>query len=90
MFSSKSECMLDAKRFGLAAGILWGLAVFVLTLIAHFTGLWLQFMDTISYIYPGYKVSLIGSLVGTAWAFVDAFVGFYIFAWLYNKLGSKK
>ena len=89
MFSSKSEGTLDAKRFGLAAGIIWGSAMFIMTLIAYFTGLWWQFMEMITYLYPGYKVTLFGSVIGLIWGFVDAFVGFYIFAWLYNKLGKK-
>lgn len=81
--------MLNPKNFGLAAGILWGLCIFVFTLIAVFSGLWMDTMKLVVSLYPGYTVSIVGAFVGLVYGFVDAFVCFYIFAWLYNKLEKK-
>ena len=39
----------------------------------------------LSSLYIGYKASLIGSIIGGLWAFVDGFIGGAIIAWLYNK-----
>lgn len=77
---------LDIKAFALACGILWGLAMFVVTW-------WVIMFDGASGsstwlgpIYRGYTVSPIGSFIGLAWGFVDGLIGGAIFAWLYNKL----
>lgn len=80
--------MLSAKRLGLAGGILWGVAMFLMTLANIFFGyggLWLGLMANV---YPGYDVSYFGSLVGLVYGFVDGFVGLYLLAWLYNKISD--
>ena len=77
---------LHPIKFGLAAGILWGASLFVMTLISIYTGwgmFWLsQWMD----LYPGFDFSFGGSIIGMLYGFVDGFVGLFIFAWLYNLL----
>lgn len=78
--------MLDAKKFGLAAGILWGACLFVFTIIAYFTGYAYSWLMMWSHIYLGYNISLLGSIVGLVYGFFDGFVCFFLFAWLYNKL----
>jgi len=79
---------LNATRFGLAGGILWGAALFVLTLICVPTGFAGPFLKVIESVYLGYHVSVLGSVVGLIYGFVDAFVGFWLFAWLYTRLGG--
>jgi len=81
---------LNAKYFGLAGGILWGLSMFVITLVSVFTGYGTGFLNIVSNIYPGYSISLLGSVIGLIYGFIDAFIGLYIFAWLYNWLEKKK
>ena len=81
---------LDPKNFGLAGGILWGLGMLVLTLISVATGYATGFLSTISNLYPGYSISLLGSVIGLIYGFIDAFIGLYIFAWLYNWLENRK
>jgi len=78
--------MLDAKKFGLAGGILWGLCMAVCTILAVYTGYSKQFLELMSTVYPGYTISPVGSIIGLIYGFIDAFVGLFIFAWLYNKL----
>lgn len=80
---------LNPKTFGLAGGIMWGVAMFIFTLIAMSTGYAAEMMEAISKIYPGYTVTGAGAIVGLIWGFLDAFIGLYIFAWLYNMLEAK-
>lgn len=82
--------MLNTKNFALAGGILWAICMLVLTLLSLYTGYAAEFMRLFSGVYPGYDISVSGSLIGAAYGFIDAFVGLYIFAWLYNKLNKNK
>ena len=80
----------NTRRFAITGGTVWGLCLFVTTLASVFTGesYAKSFLDGIASIYPGYSISLGGSIVGLIYGFLDLFVGVYIFAWVYNKLGK--
>jgi len=80
---------LNGKNLGLAGGILWGGSMLALTLVSVGTGYGSAFLGSIAALYPGYSVSLLGSLVGLVYGFLDAFVGLYLFALLYNWLESR-
>jgi hypothetical protein len=77
---------LNPVKLGLAAGILWAIAIFIMTWISMYTGwgmFWLsQWMD----VYPGFDISIKGAFIGLVYAFVDGFVSLLIFGWLYNLL----
>lgn len=76
---------LNAKACGLAFGILWSAGVVIMGLLAM-VGAWAKpFVDVLSYMYVGYSVSIVGILIGAVWGFADAFIGGFLFAWLYNK-----
>jgi len=81
---------LNAKNFALAGGILWGAAMLILTLISVATGYGDAFLTLIATVYPGYSISVVGSILGLVYGFIDAFIGLYIFAWLYNWLEKRK
>lgn len=81
--------VLDAKAFGLAAGILWAIGMFLLTLISIYTSYAAELLNLIATVYPGYSITLFGSIVGLIYGFIDGFVGCFIFVWLYNKLAVK-
>ena len=81
---------INAKNFGLAGGILWGLAMFILTLIGMNSSYAMELLRLLEGAYPGYSVSGMGSIIGLIYGFLDAFIGLYIFAWIYNKLEGKK
>jgi hypothetical protein len=81
--------MLNPKSFGFAAGIIWGVAIFAWTFVALATGLWLNFMNAVGWLYPGYSVSVPGAFIGLVYGFFDAGILFYAFAWLYNLLEAK-
>ncbi|VVB94404.1 Uncharacterised protein [uncultured archaeon] len=81
---------LNPKAFGLAAGVMWGLALLVTTLISVSTGYATMFLNIIASIYLGYSISPLGSIIGLIYGFADASIGFYIFARIYNWLETKE
>ena len=76
---------LNPKAFGLASGILWGLGMFVMTILAAINGYASDFLIVMSGIYPGFSLTYLGAFVGAIYGFVHGFVGGWAFAWLYNK-----
>jgi hypothetical protein len=85
----RGDVMLNQKAFGLAGGVLWGGAIGVLTIISLLTGYATPLFSLISSVYLGFSVSVQGIFIGVIYGFIDAFVGCYIFAWLYNKFAKK-
>jgi hypothetical protein len=80
---------LDVKAFALACAVFWGLAVLLVTWwIILFEGATGE-VTVLGHIYRGYNISMVGSLIGLAWAFVDGLICGAIFAWLYNLLVGK-
>lgn len=79
---------LDVKAFALSLGILWTAGIFVLALLNMSLGYGAEWVALIGTVYKGYGPSLNGALVGMPWAFMDAFIGALLWAWLYNKLAK--
>ena len=80
---------LNVKAFSLAAALVWGFGVFLLTWwIIAFDG---PSADPtfLGQIYRGYNITPLGSVIGLLWAIVDGAIGGAVFAWLYNYLVSK-
>lgn len=85
---SEKSLKLDAKALGLAGGILWAVVLFIWTWIAASTGWGIEILNLIAQGYIGLAPTAAGSIVGAIWAFIDAFVGLWIFAKLYNWMAS--
>jgi hypothetical protein len=81
--------MLHSLKLGVSGGILWGGCMAISTILALYTGYLTPFLNIMSSVYPGYDISWMGVLSGLIYGFVDAFVGFYLLAWLYNNLPIK-
>jgi len=80
---------LNVRALGLAGGIVWGLAIFLLTywfLILGYEG---KTLARLSNVYLGYSVTWYGAFVGLVWGFVNGFIGGALLAWLYNKFAGK-
>lgn len=76
---------LHVFKFALAGGILWAVIMFITTLLSVWTGGYASdFLWMMASIYPGYEVTLGGSIVGLIYGFIDAFVLVLVFGWLYN------
>lgn len=79
---------LNVKAFGLACGILWGGAMVVVGLIdtvSTWGDAWGALMATV---YLGYQPTVLGSIIGGVWGFIDAGIGGLLLAWLYNKFAK--
>ena len=77
---------LNVKAFGLSLGIVWGAGVLIMGITAMFFGYSAPFVASLSTFYLGYKATVLGSIIGAVWGFVDAGIGGVVIAWLYNKL----
>ena len=80
---------LNAKGFGLASGVLWGLAIFVITLVAAGRGIGNN-LSHLSAIFIGYQVTYIGSVIGLIYGFVAGLIFGWLFALVYNGFGGTK
>ena len=76
---------LNAMAMGLAFGILWAAGAFIIVLLATYGDYATPWVALMGSAYLGVEPSLTGAFVALPWAFVDAFIGGYLFAWLYNK-----
>lgn len=77
---------LDAKALALSGGILWGLAILVWTWVAMSHGWGTEVLQLLSTVYIGFEMTPVGSVIGALWGFVDAAIGLWLFAKLYNWL----
>jgi hypothetical protein len=84
---------LDTLSFALA-GAIYGAACVALCTIAALVGVpgFRPFVDLLTQFYGfyGYSVSPIGVVVGALWGFVEGFVHFGVFAWLYNLVLGRR
>lgn len=78
--------MLNPIKLGISGGILWGLCMFICTILAIYFGYSTKFLYVMADIYPGYTISWWGTIVGFIYGFLDAFIGLFLLAWIYNKL----
>ena len=74
---------LQSKALALAAGILWGASVFLMTLL-----IWAQgggeHLRLLGKFYFGYTVSPGGAFLGLVYGFVDGAITGWLLAILYN------
>ena len=76
---------LNPMAMGLAFGILWAAGVLIIALLAMSNGYGSEMIESLGTVYLGLEATLTGALIGAVWGFVDAFIGGYLLAWLYNK-----
>lgn len=78
---------ISPVRLGLAAGIVFGIC----TLIVTWLNIWFSYgsawLNILTSIYPGYKISWTGSIVGMIYGFADMFIFFGLIGLIHNWLG---
>ncbi|BCA94527.1 hypothetical protein TUM19329_08880 [Legionella antarctica] len=77
-------CRLSPVGLGLSLGVMWGLSVLILGLIAYFHSYGKPFVEAMGVLYIGYAPSIKGSILGGIIGFMDAFISGAVVAWLYN------
>lgn len=75
---------LDVAAVATAFSLLWGLGVF-------FLAWWVRLFSRdreaplgLGRVYPGYRATAIGSIIGGVWGLIDGFFAGWAYAWLYN------
>ncbi|MBW3019293.1 bacteriophage holin [Candidatus Woesearchaeota archaeon] len=86
---AKRKIVIEAPKWSvrglaLSVGLVWAISVLILSLTSKFLNYGLAFTGPLQSVYVGYELSLIGIVVGVAWAFLDGFIGGAIVAWVYN------
>ncbi len=84
----KKHFTLCACKFAMAGGIVGALCMFLMTLLAVYTGYGMYCARMMVNMFPGYQITLVGSLVGALYGFLKVFFTLLIFAVIYNKLLS--
>jgi hypothetical protein len=79
---------LSPLRLGIAGGIIWSVSMFICTILAINIGYSEKLLEVMVGIYPGYSISAAGAVLGLVYGFIDGFAGFFLLAWIYNKLSK--
>lgn len=77
---------LDAIKLGLTLGIVWAGTVLALALTSTFFNWGTGLLKGIGSLYIGYKATPGGVIIGMVWAFLDAGIGGWLVAVIYNWL----
>lgn len=78
------KARLSAVALGVALGIMCGVAMLVVGILATQGVFGADMMARWATQFPGVDVSIKGSLIAGAWGFVKGFFSGLILAWLYN------
>lgn len=77
--------MLDAKALGLSFGILTGLGIAMMGLLAMY-GIGVPLVHAIGVYYLGFTPTLPGIVIGLVWGLLEGTIIGFLLATLYNKL----
>jgi hypothetical protein len=80
---------LNKVALGLAFGVIWGLSILLMGLMAHFLQYGVEFVSSMGTVYIGYNNTLLGSFIGGVLGFLDGFVGGFLIASVYNWFSGK-
>jgi len=80
---------LNKRAFGLSFGILWGLSVFIATMLVIMRGGG-DTMILLRRFYWGYDINFGGAVLGLIYGFVHGFIFGWLLGWLYNLAGKEK
>ena len=75
---------INQLSFGYAGAIISGLCMLVLGILGNL-GIYLGAVKMMQQVHVFFNLSLSGIITGIIEAVIIGFVGFYVFAWIYNK-----
>ncbi len=79
---------INKIALGLAAGIVWGMGIFVATVWVRVAGGG-ETLALLGRFYLWYTPSYLGAFVGLVWGFIDGFIGGWLVAFLYNAFARR-
>ncbi len=79
---------IDIKALALSIGIIWGLAIFLLTVWFLIMGYDGNLLAKLGSVYLGYSVSWFGAFIGLIYGFIDGLIGGALLGFLYNKFAK--
>jgi hypothetical protein len=80
---------LNVKAFAVSSGVLWGLALLAVTLVAVGRGVG-QNLSHLGAIFIGYQVSYAGSVIGLIYGFIAGAIAGGLWATIYNRFMPAK
>lgn len=86
MAQDQHHTTLGVVSFGLALGVTSAVFVFVLGVVAALFGWGVPVAAALSSLYIGFGPTIVGSIAGAVWGFVDGLIAGLMIAWLYNRL----
>lgn len=81
---------LHVRAFGLAVGVVWGLVILGVSLLVTLKGTGGEHLSRLGLLYPGYRVTYLGSVIGFVWSVIYGFVAGALLAWVYNRLSGAR
>jgi hypothetical protein len=85
MALNERHATLGVISLGLALGVTWAIAVFMLGMMAWLFGWGIEVASALSGLYIGYGPSFVGAIAGAVWGFVDGLILGVMIAWFYNR-----
>ena len=79
---------LNIKALAVAMGAMWGGGMLFLGW-ASMLGWGVKAVDVMSSVYIGFSSSLLGSIIGAVWGFLDGAIGGIIIALVYNFFAAR-
>ena len=77
---------IHTKALAISCGIVCGGLICIKTLLGYFFGYGMEYLIILSSIYPGYSVSVVGSIIGLIYGFLNGAIVAGLVSWLYNKI----
>lgn len=81
---------LNVKALALSVGVVWGLAILVITFWFLIFGHQGNTLIKLANIYLGYSISWYGAFIGFIWGFIDGAIGGALIAYFYNLFAGSK
>lgn len=79
---------LNPMSLGLAGGVLYGVFVFIITILGLIAGYGLSYIELLATLFPVYSVTFVGAILGLVYGFILGFVLFYFLGYLYNHFDA--
>ena len=79
---------LNLFRFGVAFGLMLGVALLVVGIVAWLTGVGGPLVETVASLFRGYGARPFGAVIGGVWGCAVGFPCGAFLAWVYNRLPS--